>query len=593
MTPIQPWELPDLSLLELLKLGKAVPKESTTRSVRLAILGDAATQHYRQAMEAVLKLRGYWPEVYEAEFDTIRQEAATPDGSLYRHTPDFVILFTCTQALESRFAATADKTAFAEEICEELVSTWNLIAANSRAVILQHNFVVPLSRPFGNQSRSNNESLFAQVSRLNGILSDVAPTHNVRIVDTEFQAAYFGKRYWLDDRLWCQARQALSPKHLPALAKSVSDTLLADLGQFVKCVVVDLDNTLWGGILGDDGPEGIEIGQGEVGLVFLRFQRMLKELAQRGILLAVCSKNVLEDVRSVLESHPDLLLRAADFAAITANHHDKASNLLDLVSLLNISPDSVVFLDDSEFERDLVRSAHPSIQVPRLDDDPGEWLGTLSRYGLFEGRKSTEEDKLRAVYYQAEGQRREQRSQYANLGDYLRDLSMAAEVQPFEKANLSRVSQLVQRSNQFNLTTIRYTDRQLENLALSPDHRTLVVRLKDRFGDNGVISVVVLAIAERTATIESWVMSCRVLGRTVEAFILNQIVERSRDAGCCSLIGKYISTRKNGLVAKLYPSLGFSQHVANGDERLFCLSLDQFRGLPCYIRRTENDADFG
>ena len=326
MTGIQPWQIADLSLAELLKQGKAVEREGCHTELRLGILGDCATQHYSQCLAAALKLRGVWPETYEAEFDSIQQETIDRGGQLFRHRPKAVVLFNCVQKLEERYALSTQHDGFVQQVVDDMLEVWDRLLAGGVETVLQHNFCLPMFHAFGNFSVASRHSLLDMVMRINAALTERAQANGaVRIVDTEGQAAFFGKRQWLDERLWCQAKQALSPRFLPPLAKSVSDIIAERMGRSVKCIVLDLDNTLWGGILGDVGYDGIEVGEvSNIGLVYQRFQYALLQLKQRGVILAICSKNDEANVRRVLADHPDMVLRESDFVKISANFGDKA-----------------------------------------------------------------------------------------------------------------------------------------------------------------------------------------------------------------------------------------------------------------------------
>ena len=591
-TPASPqaWRLAELPLHKLIASGRKVSPQSCARVVRIAVLGDAATQHYCQALAATMKLRGVWPELYEAEFDTIRQEVLDPTSGFNEFQPQFVILFNVVQALESRFVASNNKARFAEDAIGEMAAIWDAICVRHAATIVQHNFVTPLARPYGNQTVAYAETFAGAVHRINNHLLDHVAGGRIRLIDTEGQAAYYGKRDWFDERLWCQARQALSPALLPALTKAVGDTVLADLGiGLVKCVVVDLDNTMWGGILGDDGIEHIEIGQTEVGLAFLRFQYALVELKERGVLLAVCSKNHQAAVLDVLENHPDMLLRASDFVAVVANYEDKASNLMNIRERLNLGFDSFVFLDDSPFERDIIRNALPDIQVPDLAEDPANVVKELARWNMFEGRTTTAEDRARLGLYQADASREALKAKFTGLEDYLRELAMVADVLPFDAFTLPRVLQLIQRSNQFNLTTIRYSQADLVEITRDQEAEAFCVRLLDRLGDNGVIAALILRRAGADLVIDTWVMSCRVLGRNVEEFIVEEVVRRARHAGCQRVIGRYVPTKKNGLVADLYQRLGFSQSEQTDAVQLSVLELDMYRPPGHHIANGRRD----
>lgn len=583
---LQAWELADLPLHRLLALGRRVERAECPGGVRIALLGDAATQHYAQALSAVLKLRGWWPDFYEAEYDTIHQEVLNPNSGLYAHAPELVVLFMTTQALTLRHGASTSKSELPHEVFAEISALWDRLRHHLPTVkLLQHTFPVPIDRPYGNQTLAQDDTFAACISRLNTELWNAARARRLSLIDVESLAAFYGKRQWFDERLWCQARQALSPSFLPPLAKVASDAVLAEVGIGVKCVIVDLDNTLWGGILGDDGPDLIELGSTEVGHAFQRFQQSLAELKDRGVLLAVCSKNDLALVEDVLKTHPDLILRHGDFSAITANFIDKPSNILAIRDRLSLGLDAFVFLDDSPFERSQVRELLPDVQVPELPADPADVVAALARWNLFEGRSATAEDRERHRYYQDDTRRQDLRVASTDLDTYLASLEMEAEVRPFDGFTLPRVVQLLQRSNQFNLTTIRYTREELESFSVQEGVWGFSVRLVDRFGDNGIISVVILRDHDDAAgLVDTWVMSCRVLGRGVEELILQRIVDEAHRRGWSQIVGRYIPTPKNGMVSDLYTRMGFVRLHDVGLERRFALDVESFVPTPVKIR---------
>jgi FkbH-like protein len=588
-TAYQSWQIADLSLSELLKKGRSVARDQCSAELRLGILGDCATQHYSQCVAAALKLRGIWPEIYEAEFDSIQQETLDRGGGLFQHAPQAVVLFNCVQKLEEQFARAAEPDGFVERVLDETSQVWNRLLAGGVVTILQHNFCVPMFRPFGNLSIVTRHSLVDMVTRINAELAARAQALGaVRIVDTEGQAAFFGKRQWLDERLWCQAKQALSPRFLPPLAKSVSDILAERQGRSVKCVILDLDNTLWGGILGDVGYDGIELGEvSDIGQVYHRFQNALLQLKQRGVILAICSKNDETNVRRVLAEHPDMVLRETDFAKICANFSDKASNIREIQQALNISLDSMVFIDDSAFERDFVRTALPEIQVPDVPEDPADLLSALAMWSLFEVGSYSPEDSARTAFYQADANRQALRDQAIDLPAYLRALNMVAEIRPFDGFTTPRAAQLLQRSNQFNLTTIRYSEAELKAIAESADCDTFTLRLHDRLGDNGIVVAVITRARGEELLVDSWVMSCRVLGRRVEEATLEILAGLAQARGCSRLVGEYRATAKNAMVASLYADLGFVRERREGDTEFFGLELSEYRRpdeLPIELR---------
>lgn len=580
----QPWELTDLSLHQLLLNARNVSAEGLPQ-IRLAIMGNAATQHYSQALSSMLKLRGFCPKIYEAEFNTILNEALEPKSGLYEHKPEFIIIFTSAQAIWPHFSNSNKKSGFVDQISIELQLIWENIRKNCNAIIIQHNFVVPISRPLGLLSSPLIIDFASSISSLNSHLADHARNYRVLIVDTESMASFYGKKEWLDERLWCYAKQALSPKFLPQLTKSISNLILRERGIIIKCIILDLDNTLWGGILADDGFDGIELGQTELGLAFYRFQIALKELRERGILLAICSKNSEDNVLTVLDEHPDMLLRRDDFSMIVANFDDKVTNIRLIQKTLKISFESMVFFDDSSFERVLLRSAIPELQVPDLPEDPSQFIEKIYGWNIFEGHEATEEDLARATYYQADKARAEIKGKYEGLDEYLANLLMHVQVIPINDYSLPRIHQLVLRTNQFNLTTKRYSENDLRDLSVSLTHSSFCIRLKDRLGDNGIIAVVIIEKQGSDAVIDSWIMSCRVLGRKIEELTLQQIVHTAKQLGCTKVIGIYSPTPKNQLVQDLYSRLGFVEFDRNSTRNMFAIELSKYKpvNLPISI----------
>jgi len=588
---MQNWKIADLTLAELVGAGARVRKEECGRTARVAVMGDCATQNYAGALGAALKLAGVWPEIYEGGFAQTFQEVLDPESGLHRHKPQFVLLVNAVQALQDRWVSSEPKEGFAAAVAGEIELAWDRLLRIPGVTVVQHNYCLPLDRPFGNHTLACPGSFADAVRTINGsLLAAAGRRKGVVLFDTEYQASYFGKKDWLSERFWCQARQPCSPRFLPPLVKGLTDVLLARLGGVTKCVILDLDNTLWSGILADDGVEGLQLGDSGVGLAFQRFQRFLAQLKDRGILLAVCSKNREETARDAFRSHPEMALREQDLVAFIANYDNKAANIRKIREALDIGFDSMVFLDDSPFERDLVRTALPQVQVPELPEDPAEFVAALARWNLFETVDFTAEDSGRLRMYQENVKRIELRDQFQDLDVYLGNLQMVGEVAPFDAMSLPRVSQLVQRSNQFNLTTQRHGEARLLEFARSPEHATFSVRLLDRLGDNGIVVCVVCERRGTDLVVDTWVMSCRVLGRKVEDFTLRRIFDIARERGCTRVVGQYRKTAKNAMVADLYPRLGFREIETEGETRRFALDLSAYRPKDVPIRLSEPSA---
>ncbi|MBQ9513134.1 MAG: HAD-IIIC family phosphatase, partial [Lachnospiraceae bacterium] len=374
---------------------------------------------------------------------------------------------------------------------------------------------------------------------------------------------------------------------LPAVAQSVTDVLCAMQGRLKKCVVLDLDNTLWGGVIGDDGLNGIEIGELGKGHVFTNLQRWLKELKDFGIILAVCSKNDEAVAKEPFEKHEDMVLRLSDISVFVANWEDKATNIKLIQETLNIGMDSIVFLDDNAFERNLVREKCEGITVPELPEDPAEWLNFLQRENYFETASFTGVSEDRTAQYQAEFQRRQSEASYDSIDDYLASLEMVAHAEAFDAGHTARIAQLTQRSNQFNLRTVRYTEEEVAELMRDDRVFTRYYTLRDKFGDHGLIALAILRRTDdETMFVDTWLMSCRVLKRTMEAFVVNDLVALAHDAGCTYLAGEYLPTAKNKMVSAVYDDFGFARKEETPDgAKRYTLTLDDYMPQKTFIQK--------
>lgn len=363
----------------------------------------------------------------------------------------------------------------------------------------------------------------------------------------------------------------LSLDVLPHIAYKTVDIINAIKGKIKKCLILDLDNTTWGGIIGDDGIENIQVGSLGIGKAFSEFQHWAKKLKNRGIIVCICSKNTESVAVVPFKEHPDMVLRMEDISVFVANWENKADNIRHIQSVLNIGFDSMVFLDDNPFERNLVRENLPLVTVPELPEDPAEYLEYIYGLNLFETTSFSKEDTERTKLYQTEAKRVSNQKQFTNVGDFLVSLEMTSTVLDFNSFNTPRVSQLSQRSNQFNLRTIRYGEDDIERMSKSDDYKTFTFTLEDKYGDNGLICVIILKKEDKNLFVDTWFMSCRVLKRGMEKFVLNTIVDYAKKGSFENIIGEYIETPKNAMVKDHYLDLGFS-----ANENLFNLEVDQF-----------------
>jgi len=534
------------------------------------LLADCATQQLANLIRALLGEVGLRAEIYEGAFDAIEMESCVSDSAMYRTRPDAVIVLNSAQALRASYSRqTAATTEFVEDHVARIVRVWDTINSHCSATILQSTFAMPPEVHFGNFELKISTSLRSSAGAINADLVKAARDRTgVLIHDIEAVASWVGRRHFFDDRAWDLWKAPCSLEHLPRIAKNIVDVLLALRGRVVKCVVVDLDNTLWGGIIGDDGLDGILLsahGGGE-GESFVRLQLFLKQLRHRGILLAVCSKNDENTALVPFLQHPDMVLKREDISVFVANWDNKAAGIRRIRDELNIGLDSMVFLDDNPFERNLVRELLPEVIVPELPEDPSSFVAFLSQLNLFETTSFSSEDLQRAAQYQREVKRRESAAGCATVQDYLRSLDMQLVLGRFDRFHLPRIVQLMQRSNQFNLCTRRLTVSECEALMEDEAFLPLYATLTDRFGDHGLVSVAVLERNKESLMIRDWLMSCRVLARGVEQIMMNHVVAKAAQLSLTRVVGEYISTAKNGMVRDFFQQFGFTRASSTGDQ---------------------------
>jgi FkbH-like protein len=405
-----------------------------------------------------------------------------------------------------------------------------------------------------------------------------AQNGNLFLCDVAALYGVYGQNTAKSAQMYINADMIFSLDFIPVFTKQLNDIILALRGKFNKCLILDLDNTTWGGIVGDDGVENIKIGDLGIGKAFSKLQTWAKALKERGVILCICSKNDEANAKEPFEKHPDMVLRLEDISVFVANWENKASNIRNIQEILNIGFDSVVFLDDNPFERNLVRLELPDVIVPELPEDPAEYLDYLLSLNLFETVSFSENDKDRTKQYQAEAERVSSVAKFANIDEYLASLEMMSDVKEVDSFSLPRVAQLTQRSNQFNLRTQRYTDEDLKSMIESKEYIAISYTLVDKYGDNGLISAVVLKKEKDFMFVDTWIMSCRVLKRTMEPFVLNTIVEEAKKLGYSKLIGEYLPTAKNGMVKDHYKNFGFEEKEGRWE-----LNIDSFEKHKCFI----------
>ena len=565
---------------------------SNLPKVRVALVGDTATQLLATAIRGMGVERGYNIELYEADYSQVEQQLLISSSELHEFDAEYVIVFQSTHKLceyhstlsiEQQTSLADDRLSFVCSICEN--------PALDNKKIIYFNYPEIGDSIFGSYSNKVTSSFSYQLRKLNYELMNISQQYNnLFICDLAELQNKYGRDAMFGSSAYISTEMILRSTYLPNVSSRVIDIIAAIKGQFKKCLILDLDNTLWGGVIGDDGLEGIQLGHGlGIGKAFTEFQMWVKKLKQRGIIICVASKNNEETAKEPFERHPDMVLKLDDIAVFQANWETKVDNIRTIQSILNIGFDSMVFLDDNPFERNMVRENISGITVPELPENPEDYLEYLYSLNLFETASYSNADKDRTKQYQVEAKRVQLSKTFTNEADFLKSLNMISIVSGFTKFNIPRIAQLSQRSNQFNLRTVRYTESDITSLADDPDVIDLSFTLEDKFGDNGLIAVVIMKRHDdETLFVDTWFMSCRVLKRGMENFTLNMMVERAKAAGYKRIVGEYLPTAKNKMVENHYQSLGFVK-IEGASSSQFMLSLDKYEAKDCFITRKENE----
>jgi FkbH-like protein len=533
--------------------------------LRIALLSSHTVDHLLPAIRVAGLHRRLALSTYVAPYGMYRQVVLGGDAELAAFAPQVILLALDAQDAPLQLPLDTPEpevAAAVEARVEELRHLWRRARERFAAQVVQQT-LVPADPPlFGSFEALVPAAPYAVIERLNAAIRASAREDGVLLLDLAWQAARGSYGQGLADPVrWHQAKQLISPTLAPLYGDLLARVAAAVAGLSRKCLVLDLDNTLWGGVIGDDGLEGIRLGQGSpTGEAFLAFQQYALMLARRGIILAVCSKNDAA-VAEAAFGHPAMALKRADIAAFVANWDDKAGNLRRIAGMLDIGLDSLVFVDDNPAERDIVRRELPEVGVPELPEDVAQYPARIAAAGYFEAVSFTSDDAARGRSYALNAERKAALSQSTDIAGYLRSLEMTLTPIPVGQAELARVTQLINKTNQFNLTTRRYTEVDVERIAADPSSVSLALRLRDRFGDNGVISVVLArpdaSLPPGELLIDTWLMSCRVLGRQVEEAVLDVLTHAAAQAGGRALVGEYRPTPRNGMVAEHYRRLGF------------------------------------
>jgi FkbH-like protein len=554
---------------------------------RLAILRSYTVEPIVPLLRAAAFCAGLDLAVHLSDFNAHVQEILDPSSALYRFTPDVAILAVQTRDVAPelwRDFADLDAAA-ADRDLERVITdfrTWIVnFRSRSNAHLIVHNLEQPVTPSQGILDHQLERSQTAAIHAINHALRSIATENpGVYVLDYDGLVARHGRLRWNDERKWLTVRLPIAAENLNSLAKEWLRFLQPLAGRVAKACVVDLDNTLWGGIIGEDGMNGIKLGNEYPGAAFRDLQRALLDLHQRGILLAICSKNNRDDAMEALQKHPGMLVKPDHFAAIRINWTDKAQNLREIAQELNIGIDALAFVDDNPIERQQVRTQLPEVHIVELPADPMQFAPVLRENPVFERLTLSAEDRQRGAMYQEQREREQLEQGVTSREDFYRSLQQEAEIAPVSKQTLVRVAQLTNKTNQFNLTTRRYTEQQILEIAASPDCGCFSIRVQDRFGDNGLVGVAITRRTNVVCEIDTFLLSCRVIGRTVETAFLCFLAEHARQRGAQRLEGWYLPTKKNAPAKEFYASHGFTVAKENEAGTLWSLDLSR-QSLSC------------
>jgi FkbH-like protein len=584
------------SLRKKARARKLTPAAQPKEKIRLAILGGYSLYPLHELIEHLCQVDGLPLELWQGDYDNYISEIMDDQSGLYAFAPHVVFLLPAErrciytgQLTDSRAAQQAE----AQRSVDSLLALARKVNEKTRAEVITANFMLPARHDLGAFRSRTLGSDWSFRKWVNLELGLAAPAY-LHICDWEFLASRLGGIAARDERWWFESKQPCSPVLMVELAREAAHLIASFKRAPKKVLVLDLDNTLWGGVVADDGLEGIELGDTSPrGEAFKAFQNYLASLKQRGVLLAVCSKNDLATAVEPFEKHPEMVLRLQDIVSFKANWEPKSENLRRMALELNLGLDSFVFVDDNPAEIEIVRQFVPEATTILLGPDPSDYVAQLADCRLFEPRSITSEDAARTSQYRSEAQRQALEASVTDMASYLESLQMESVISEFTPVDVPRLSQLINKSNQFNLTTRRRSEAEVIAVMNDPRFIGFSARLKDRFGDHGLISIVVGEEAGDTVKIDTWLMSCRVLKRQVEEEVLNELARLAKARGCTRLEGVYLPTPKNEMVRDFYLRMGFTLTAESATKREFELRLESFQPAPTKITIVRHAYDPG
>lgn len=536
-------------------LKRELRKKKDLNSIKVAILGGSSTNEVKNILEIFLLKKNFNPSFYESEYNDYIRELLDPESEIKKFKPDIIYVHFSVLNLNLYSKNNSETTQLYESETKKLLYLWEILKPFN-CPIIQNNFELPIFRPLGNYEFYSKSGKVNLVNKLNKFIAEQAENNDALLInDINYLSAKIGHDNWFDFDLWIKAKYSTSFKAVPALCQSIASIVMAVFGQSKKLVILDLDDTLWGGIVGE-GVENIRIGQdGGEGEYYTYFQEYIKTLSQNGIVLAINSKNDIENAKQGI-SHPHSKLLINDFSTIKSNWERKDENINKILQSLNISQDHTVFIDDNPIEREIVSKAFPNIKI--INFNKFDQLNLLDSNNLFEVYLQSKEDKNRNKYYQENNERVSFSNKFQDYDDFLRELKMDAKIETFNKINLNRTVQLINKTNQFNINGIRQTQESVTNFMNSHEYITLQGQLADLYGDNGITAIIIAKINKNSLEIIQFLMSCRVIGRNFEYAMMDVLISEAIKHKLKKIIGIYKKTNKNHLVKNLYKDLGFN-----------------------------------
>lgn len=576
------------------KLDLSKLKIPEGRKIRISLLGSFTMEPLAMYLDVDCRLIGLWPDVYIGPFNQYSQEVLNDSSRLYKFDPDVIVLAVHVESLLDRdflprfvLLSDSEKRQQQTPIIDRVKALVSKLTPKTKAMILVNNFIVPEFSPLGILDNKVEMGLKEFVQELNRVLADLyRESKQVYVVDLENLASGHGKSRFLNPEMYYRGAFLFSESFLPIVAQEYIGYIKALRNLVRKCIVLDLDNVLWGGILGEDGFEGIKIGGDAAGKAYVDFQRLLFSYYNRGVVLAINSKNNYEETMRVIREHPGMVLRERHFASVRINWGDKVENMIELADELDLGLDSMVFVDDSPQERERMKQALPQVLVVDLPASPFRYCQSLQRINDFNTLTLSEEEKRRGEMYYARRERMQLMETKSSLEEFLRSLDMSIEIKYADRFSILRITSLINRTNQFNLTTRRYTQRQVEEMNAQPGRfQIYCLGVSDRFGDEGIVGVAIVRNEDQMWVVDSFLMSCRVIGRKIETAFLAKIVSDAKRNGVFYLVGEHIPTAKNEPARSFYKDHGFEKIEEGEDLTRWRLDLEKYTvNMPEWVK---------